>query len=99
MRAKLSYFANCYVSGYRPSRNVQRKHGILKTLGRNKDIVILKPDKGNGVVILNHKDYIESILKIVSDDGDKFKTLSEDPTTKREGQLQRFFRKFKKDFY
>ena len=56
LKAQLSYFANTYVSSYKPSTNVLRKHGILQKLRRNREIFILKPDKGNGVVILNRKD-------------------------------------------
>ena len=52
VKAQLSHLANCYTHNYRPSRNVLKKHGILKRLKNNNDIVILKPDKGNGVVIL-----------------------------------------------
>ena len=29
LKAKLSYFANSYVSRYKPNTNVLRKHGIL----------------------------------------------------------------------
>jgi len=66
------------------------KHGILKKLRRKKEIVVLKPDKGNGVVILDRTDYVEKIFEIVNDTG-KFKTI------KREGQLQTFLRKLKKE--
>ena len=34
-----------------------KKHRILKKLKGNKDKVITHPDKGNGVVIMNRKDY------------------------------------------
>ena len=56
----------------------------------------MKPDKGNGVVVLDRKDYVVGIRKIINDTG-KFKVLSEDPTLKREGQFQRFLRKLKKN--
>ena len=75
---------------------VLRKHGILKKLRRNREIVILKPDKGNGVVIVDRKDYVDSIMKIVSDTG-KFRSLRDDRALKCEGQLQRFLRKLKKE--
>ena len=62
---------------------------------KKKDIVILKPDKGNGVVILNKVDYVKGINEIVNDKS-KFKELNNDPTIYREGKLQRFLRDLKK---
>ena len=56
----------------------------------NKDIVITKPDKGNGVVILDRKLYNNAIEEIMSDSS-KFEKLNEDPTLKREASLQRFY--------
>ena len=32
---------------------------ILKNLGKNKDLVIRKPDKGNGIVMQNRRDYVQ----------------------------------------
>ena len=55
----------------------------------------MKPDKGNGVVILDRTVYDSSILDIISDSS-KFKRLKNDPTLLREGQLKRFLRKLKK---
>ena len=56
--------------------------------------MILRPDKGNSVVILNRKDYICGISNIINDRS-KFKLLTADPTSSRERQLQRFLRKLK----
>ena len=55
---------------------------------------IMKPNKGNGVVILDWKLYYNAIEEIISDTS-KFEKLSEDPTLKREALLQRFLRKLK----
>ena len=46
---------------------------------KNKDIVITKLDKGNGVVILDQKLYKNAIEEIISDTF-KFEKLNEDPT-------------------
>ena len=59
-----------------------------------KDIIITKPDKGNGVVILDRKLYNNAIEEIISDSS-KFEKLDEDPTLKREASLQSFLRKLK----
>ena len=48
--------------------------GILKSLALNKNIVICRPDKGNGVVLLNRSDYNEKMHNILNDDT-KFKKI------------------------
>ena len=94
LKAAISHLANTYVSSYRPSRNSLKKHGILKRLKMNQDIIIVRPDKGNGVVILDKQDYIKGMLNILKDTT-KFRKLETDPTRLREGQLQRFLRSLK----
>ena len=49
--------------------------------------MILRPDKGNGVVIMNRKDYIFGRNNNVKD-RIKFKLLTVDLTSLREGHLQ-----------
>jgi len=39
----------------------------LKKLGSNRDIVVCKPDKGNGVVVLDKSKYLTSMHSILSD--------------------------------
>ena len=65
----------------------------------NKDIVITKLDKRNGVVILDRKLYSKTIEEIISDTC-KFGKLNEDPNLKHEASLQHFLRKLKqKNFF
>ena len=52
----------------------------------------MKPDKGNGVVILDWKLYNTTIQEIIADTS-KFEKLNEDPTLKSEASLQRFLQK------
>ena len=59
----------------------------LSILRRNKDIVILKPDKGNGVVILNKTDYINKVESLLSDKS-KFGPTKEDDPLKQVNFLQ-----------
>ena len=61
---------------------------------QKKDIVIIKPHKGNGVVILNRKLYNNAIEETFSDSS-KFEKLSEDPTLILEASLQHFLGKLK----
>ena len=91
-----SHLRHSYVSSYRPTTADLKKHRVLKELRRDKNIVILKPDKGNGVVVLDRADYDQGILKIISDTS-KFRPIKEDPTLLREGRLQRLLRKLKKN--
>jgi len=90
----LSHLAHSYSLAHRPTVTDLKSYKLLKDLRKNKNIVILKPDKGNGVVVLDRTAYDSVILKIISDTS-KFKVLAEDSTLLREGQLQRFLRKLK----
>ena len=94
LKAMISNLANVYWSSYKPTQNTLRKHGILKKLRTRKDIVIVRPDKGSGVVILDRDIYDRKILEIINNTT-KFKKLKDNPTLTREGQLQRFLRKIK----
>ena len=87
--------ANAYTSSYKCSKATIKQTKVLKKLNLNTNIVISKPDKGNGVVILNRSDYDKMILDILNDSS-KFKKLPNDPTLLREGQLQRFLLTLKK---
>ena len=99
IKMHLSYLANSYFYNYKPSPRILRQHRVLRNLRKNKDIVITKPDKGNGVVILDRKLYNNAIEEIISDTS-KFEKLNEDPTLKREASLQRFLCKLKqKNFF
>ena len=94
----LSYLANSYFYNYKPSPRILRQYRVLRNLRKNRDIVITKPDKGNGVVILDRKLYDKAIQELISDTS-KFEKLNEDSTLKREASL-RFLRKLKqKNFF
>ena len=89
-----SYFYNS-----KPSPRILHQHRVFRNLRKNKDIFITKPDKGNGVVILDQKLYPNGIEEIISDTS-KFEKLKKDPDLKREASLQRYLRKLKqKNFF
>ena len=67
---------------------------IFYKLHNDKEIVILRQDKGSGVVVLNRR-YYEKSIKNVINEKTKFNELSEDVTIKRESKLQRFLRSLK----
>ena len=72
----------------------------IKSLRSNKDILITKPDKGSGLVILNSSDYIAKMETILCD-STKFICLGpveeNDNTAKLETKLQRRLLQLKKD--
>ena len=55
IKADLWYLANSYFQNYKPSPHILCQHRVLQNLRKNKDIVIVKPDKGYGVAILDQK--------------------------------------------
>ena len=57
--------------------------------------MIIRPDKGNGVVIMDRVIYNQQMYALLNDKN-KFKKLSEDSTKLREGQLQRYLRELNK---
>ncbi|CAF3881483.1 unnamed protein product, partial [Rotaria sp. Silwood1] len=71
---------------------------ILLNLSKDPSILITKPDKGRGVVILDRNDYIEKLENILSDNK-KFKLLNEDPTISRENALTTVLRQMKNEEY
>ena len=60
IKAHLWYLANSYFYSYKPPR-ILRQYRVSRNLRKNKDIVITKPDKGNGVVIIDRKLYNNAI--------------------------------------
>ena len=64
----------------------------INWLRKNHDIIITKPDKGSGVVLLNKNDYVDKMNEIF-DDQSKFKRLgpfsSNDNTASIESHLQK----------
>ena len=96
LRTEMSHLAINYYNSYSPSKSALKKHGILKTLRRNKNIVIVQPDKGNGVIVLDREVYNKKLYEIIND-VTKFKKLKKDETIKRQGSLQRFLLTLKKE--
>ena len=80
------YHANSYFYNYKSSPRILRQHSVLRNLRKNKDSIITKPDKGNGIVILDRKLYDNAVQGIISDTS-KFGRLNEEPTLKREAAL------------
>ena len=58
-----SNLAKVYLSTYKPTKNTLRKHEILKRLCANKDIMITRPGKGSGIVMLGKTFYEGQLIK------------------------------------
>ena len=65
----------------------KNKTKVLKQL--RQDCVILKPDKGNGVVLINKTEYNLAMKKLFSDRS-KFKLIQKDPTLTRLKTVQNY---------
>eukprot|EP00794_Sanderia_malayensis_P010369 gene10369-11449_t len=79
LKARLSDLAHAYcgtpidlIDFYMHREHFQ----TIKSLRNNRDILIIKPDKGSGVVILNQKDYITKMGDILNDNS-KFEKLGD----------------------
>ena len=92
-RLKHRFKSLCYQYIYNNRSNFsnlsKEEHIAFKGLLKNPNIVISKPDKGNGIVILNRTDYINK-LETITNDSTKFTQLIDDPTDRRESRLQNF---------
>ena len=64
----------------------------LKTLTRNKDIIICKTDKGNAIVIMDRKDYIEKCHTALNNK--QFKQTKENLIKEKEKKLNRYLRNY-----
>ena len=74
---------------YRDKKEVH----IIRKL--KEEVVLLNPDKGNDVVIMDIKDNNESINHLFSD-RTKFKIIKEDPMNSRMTILQNYIKKLRK---
>ena len=81
---------SCFLETYTKytSVRVSGEHkNILERLYRNRDIAILKQDKGRGVVLLNRNEYVSKAEEFLN--GSEFIKLDEDPTRSFQSYVQR----------
>ena len=98
-KAALAHLSQQYANSRADTLNYPfgKKHfEVIKNLKRNKDIVITRPDKGKGVVVLKRSDYVEKMMSVLSQK-DKFEKLGDvetcDRTLQQERALQAFLLK------
>jgi len=66
---------------------------VINNLRQNKNIAILKQDKGKGVVIIDNTKYVQKCMSLLN--SDKFKVTAKDPTATIERKIQNALRKIK----
>ncbi|CAF0726153.1 unnamed protein product [Adineta ricciae] len=74
----------------------KRTEKTLKNLSKDKSIIITRPDKGRGIVIINQSDYVKKMNDILSDTK-TFRQIDEDPTIKQENKLNSKLSQLKND--
>ena len=64
---------------------------IIRNLSNNKNIVIMKQDKGRGVVIMDINKYFDECSTMLN--SEQFVKLNQDPTSTAERKVQRILQK------
>ena len=100
-KQSLGYIANWSYYSFNPrvnfNDNDKEKLEALRKLSKNENIIITKPDKGTGVVLLDKVLYNEKMETILSD-ASKFSRVATDPFAhllKHEDKVNRLLRKLK----
>ena len=70
----------------------------LQNLAKNKDIVVMRPDKGTGVVIMDKSDYVNKVEQIILDET-KFKVHKNQDLYKISRSIERKVRDFLRGNY
>jgi hypothetical protein len=97
LKHRLKQLCYSYIFSYKKSQcyNLPKDEFLaFKKLLKKRDILFCKPDKSNGIVIMDTSDYSKKLDAIINDKS-KFCQLQDDPTAKREGSLQRYLRVLK----
>ena len=102
-KRSLSHLAHSCFYSFNPFTNNQfldkDVFNLLKSLSSKENLIICRPDKGNGIVLLNKSDYVEKMNNILHDRA-KFVPVTSDPYAyilKHEDKVNRVLRKFKTD--
>ena len=64
LQSKIANMAHNYFTSYNVSSETKPKYGIIKRLQNNHNIVITRPDKGSGTIVLNKIKYVNEMRKI-----------------------------------
>ena len=61
LQSKIANMAHNYITSYNPSSETKHKYGIIKRLQNNHNIVITRPDKGSGTIVLDRIKYVNEM--------------------------------------
>ena len=78
---------------YHNSKMANKYKKVIDRFSKNNNIIIIKQDKGRGVVILDRTKHIDKFLSKLATR--QFSKLDCDPTNKLESKVQRILRKIK----
>ena len=78
---------------YHNSKTANKYEKVIDSLSKNNSIIIIKQDKGRGVVILDRKKYIDKCFSMLAIK--RFSKLDYDPKSKLESKVQQTLRKIK----
>ena len=79
---------------YKSSRKESKLDGIIKNISKNKNIRILKQDKGRGIVIMDANKYIDKCMEMLNTDN--FQKVGENKTKEVEEAVQKSLFNIKK---
>ena len=79
---------------YYNTKNPNNINKIISKLSKNKNVVVMKQDKGRGVVLIDRAKYVEKVLEILNTDN--FQELTVDKTKSVEESIQRALLSIKK---
>ncbi|CAF1678176.1 unnamed protein product, partial [Adineta ricciae] len=68
----------------------------IRSLAKNESIIITRPDKGRGVVIMDRADYVQK-MNLILDDKSAFTLINHDPTIDTENEIIKFLGVLKKE--
>ena len=88
MKAKLKTFSFSFLKDKNYDNLTKNEKTTILSLKNNNDIVIKRPDKGGGVVILNRTDYEDKLQAMLSDTT-KFKITSDKTNSATKNNINR----------
>ena len=97
LKTKLKNFAITNNNDVSRDNLTQAQHRALKSLQRNEDIVVKRPDKGGGVVIMDRHDYNSKLENLISDPS-KFANCNANQSEKIKSKINKIAGKYKGTF-
>ena len=95
-KATLSSLAHRFANSRmdRTGFRLNREHNnAIKNLKKRSDVIITKPDKGNGVVLLERSDYVDK-MEMILNDASKFLSIGPADVNDRTVQIERALQAF-----